>query len=94
MSSRSWGPGYPAGVSGDDGRGTAGADALPGRISPLLWVMTAMYVGLTAATVWLAFQLAPWGLLLLIVAAILAVASWVAGLMAYGITCLEDEELA
>lgn len=65
-----------------------------GRISPLLWVMSTVYVALTAGTVWLAVQLAPWGLLLLIVAASFAAASWVSGLMAFGIACIEDEELA
>lgn len=95
MNSRS-GDRVPAGVSGEVGRGTVGTDAPTAPngfplFSPALWVLAFGYAAGAAVLVWLAFSLAPWGLLLLIPAASIFTAAVLTGFIAYGISRLERD---
>lgn len=100
MISRS-GDRVPAGVSGEAGRGTVGtvAPTTPNRsddlavalFSPVLWVVAAGYAAVGVTLVYVACLLAPWGLLLLILALGALAAAVLSGLIAFGISRLEAD---
>ncbi|WP_270366173.1 hypothetical protein [Microbacterium algeriense] len=100
MISRS-GDRVPAGVSGEAGRGTVGTDApttsnrsddlAVALFSPMLWVVAAGYAAVGVTLVYVAVLLAPWGLLLLILALGTLAAAVLSGLIAFGISRLEAD---
>ncbi len=82
----------PTGVSGVSGRGAVGTAAPAGRLSPIVRATSYAYTTVAAVVAVLAFVLAPWGLLLLIVTlAALAVAALLR-LMAAGLAAIEEDE--
>lgn len=88
MNSETWELGRSAGESDQAGRGTAGE--LP-RLSPLLRVLAAAYTILAAVTIGIAIALAPWGLLLILLALGFAAAAAVAFVVAAGVERIEAD---
>ncbi|WP_136056303.1 hypothetical protein [Microbacterium sp. K24] len=96
MNSRS-GDRVPAGVSGQAGRGTVGTDAPTARsgvalFSPVLRAVAAGYAVLRIALIWVSLLLAPWGLLILLLAFGALLAAAMCAFMAAGISELEAAE--
>ena len=60
-------------------------------LSPVLWVVAACYTLVGIGTAWVAIALAPWGLLLLIIALASFAAAVFCGAMAVGISRLEAD---
>lgn len=100
MNSRSGGRG-PAGVSDVAGRGIVGtvAPTAPDRsdaravavLSPVLWAVAIGYAAAGVTLVHVACVLAPWGLLLLILAIGALAAAVLCGFVAFGISRLEED---
>lgn len=100
MNSQSGGR-VPAGVSGQAGRGTVGTvapttpndsvDLAVALFSPVLWVVAAGYAAVGVTLIYVAVLLAPWGLLLLILALGTLAAAVLSGLIAFGISRLEAD---
>ncbi|MBE7952862.1 hypothetical protein ILP86_00860 [Microbacterium sp. R1] len=100
MISRS-GDRVPAGVSGEAGRGTVGTDApttsnrsddlAVALFSPVLWAVAIGYAVAGVTLVYVACVLAPWGLLLLILAIGALAAAVLCGFVAFGISRLEED---
>lgn len=100
MNSRS-GDRVPAGVSGEVGRGTVGTDAptTPTDSGDLafwlfgwaLWLAAAAYAVGSITIAWIGVVLAPWGLLLLVVAAGMMAAAAFAAFVAFGISRLKAD---
>lgn len=92
MSSEGWSLGSPAGEQGASTRGTVGTDAPGGGFAPIVRLAACAYAGVGAAVAWIAFLLAPWGLLLLIVALGAFGAAAICGLMAVGFAEVEGDK--
>jgi hypothetical protein len=60
-------------------------------LSPVLWVVAASYAALAIALSWIAILLAPWGLLLLLLAIGAIAASVLLAFVAFGISRLEAD---
>lgn len=101
MNSEDWGLGTPAGVSGQAGRGTVGTaaptapegpvDLAVALLSPVLWCVAVGYLVLGLALVWVSFVLAPWGLLMLVLAFGALFAAALCAFLATGIAELERD---
>ncbi len=100
MMSRSGGR-VPAGISGQAGRGTVGTappttpdgpvDLAVALLSPVLWCVAVGYLVLGLALVWVSFVLAPWGLLMLVLAFGALFAAALCAFLATGIAELESD---
>jgi hypothetical protein len=91
MNSRS-GDRVPAGVSGMAGRGTVGTAAPAGRLSPLVRAAAVGYALAGVILTVVAFVLAPWGLLLLLLAIVAFFIAAVLRIMAAGLEAIEEDE--
>lgn len=92
----------PAGVSGQAGRGTVGTVAptapdgsvdlaVVALLIPVLWCVAVGYLVVGLALVWVSLVLAPWGLLILVLAFGTLFAAAVCALLAAGIAELEED---
>ena len=59
--------------------------------SPVLWVVAVVYAFTGGALAWVAVVLAPWGLLLLILALGALAAATLSGFIAFGISRIEED---
>lgn len=82
----------PAGVSGETGWGTVGAAAPTGRLSPLVRAAAIGYALAGAILTVVAFVLAPWGLLLLLLTIVAFFIAAVLRSMAAGLETIEEDE--
>lgn len=81
----------PAGVSGQAGRGAVGTVAPAGRLSPMVRAAAAGYALAGVILAGAAFVLAPWGLLLLVLAVGSLLAAALCAFVAAGISELEGD---
>lgn len=92
MNSENWGLGSPAGEQGTPDRGTVGTVAPAGRLSPLVRAAAYFYTAVALAVAVAGFVFAPWGLLLLPVAAAIVAVAFLVRLMAEGLATIEEDE--
>lgn len=89
MNSQSGAPGLTSGIRLSPARGTA---APTGRLSPIVRVTSYAYTTVAVIVAGLAFVLAPWGLLLLIVTLAALVVAALLRLMVAGLAAIEEDE--